>query len=107
MTPQEVLLALRCHQSAIETGRCPKEQCPAFERPARFKCAGTVAKAAADLIEEQAAAVKRLTDKEEKSCGISDVYEVTTCPLCGQLMFNGECENPDCRYHWHPMEDDE
>ena len=55
MTPQEVLLALRCHQSAIETGRCPKEQCPAFERPARFKCAGTVAKAAADLIEEQAA----------------------------------------------------
>lgn len=73
MTPQEVLLALRCHQSAIETGRCPKEQCPAFEQPARFKCAGTVAKAAADLIEEQAAALKRLTDKEEKSCGISDV----------------------------------
>ena len=67
MTPQEVLLALRCHQSAIETGRCPKEQCPAF------KCAGTVAKAAADLIEEQAAALKRLTGKEEKSCGISDV----------------------------------
>ena len=63
MTPQEVLLALRCHQSAIETGRCPKEQ--------------------------------------------SQMYEVTTCPLCGQLMFNGECENPDCRYHWHPMEDDE
>ena len=60
-------------QSAIETGRCPKEQCPAFERPARFKCAGTVAKAAADLIEEQAAALKRLTGKEEKSCGISDV----------------------------------
>ena len=58
---------------AIETGRCPKEQCPAFEQPARFKCAGTVAKAAADLIEEQAAALKRLTDKEEKSCGISDV----------------------------------
>ena len=72
MTPQEVLLALRCHQSAIETGRCPKEQCPAFEQPARFKCAGTVAKAAA-VIEEQAAALKRLTDKEEKSCGISDV----------------------------------
>ena len=65
MTPQEVLLALRCHQSAIETGRCPKEQCPA--------CAGMVAKAAADLIEEQAAALKRLTGKEEKSCGISDV----------------------------------
>lgn len=37
----------------------------------------------------------------------SQMYEVTTCPLCGQLMFNGECENPDCRYHWHPMEDDE
>lgn len=37
----------------------------------------------------------------------SQMYEVTTCPLCGQLMFNGECENQDCRYHWHPMEDDD
>lgn len=73
MTPQEVLTALRCHQSAIETGRCPKEKCPAFEQPARFKCAGTVAKAAADLIEEQAAVLKRLMEKEEKDCGISDV----------------------------------
>ena len=83
MTPQEVLLALRCHQSAIETGRCPKEQCPAFEQPARFKCAG------------------------RRKAVESQMYEVTTCPLCGQLMFNGECENPDCRYHWHPMEDDD
>lgn len=37
----------------------------------------------------------------------SQMYEVTTCSLCGQLMFNGECENPDCHYHWHPMEDDD
>lgn len=73
MTPQEVLLALRCHQSAIETGAARRSNALRLERPARFKCAGTVAKAAADLIEEQAAAVKRLTDKEEKSCGISDV----------------------------------
>lgn len=65
MTPQEVLTALRCHQSAIETGRCPKEKCPAFEQPARFKCAGTVAKAAADLIEEQAAALKLLAKEDD------------------------------------------
>ena len=37
----------------------------------------------------------------------SQMYDVKTCPICGQLMFNGECENPDCRYHWHPMEDDD
>ena len=26
---------------------------------------------------------------------------------CGSLMFNGRCENPDCTYHWYPLEKDE
>jgi hypothetical protein len=34
-------------------------------------------------------------------------YEYETCPLCGEGMWNGRCENPDCEYHWHPKEDDE
>lgn len=33
-------------------------------------------------------------------------YHAETCPLCGQILWNGKCENPDCRYHWHPKEDD-
>lgn len=37
----------------------------------------------------------------------SQMYDITTCPDCGQLMFNGRCENPDCRYHWHPKTDDD
>lgn len=32
-------------------------------------------------------------------------YEVSTCPKCGSLMWNGQYENIDCGYHWHPMED--
>ena len=28
-------------------------------------------------------------------------YEYETCPLCGQGMWNGRCENPDCEYHWN------
>lgn len=34
-------------------------------------------------------------------------YEVGRCPKCGELMWNGRCENPDCKYHWHPMKNDE
>lgn len=34
-------------------------------------------------------------------------YEYETCPLCGQGMWNGRCENPDCEYHWNPKEDEE
>lgn len=34
-------------------------------------------------------------------------YEYETCPLCGQGMRNGQCENPDCEYHWNPKEDEE
>lgn len=38
--------------------------------------------------------------------GYSD-YEYETCLLCGQGMWNGQCENPDCKYHWNPKEDEE
>ena len=34
-------------------------------------------------------------------------YYIETCPLCGELMWNGRCENLDCEYHWYPKEDDE
>ena len=34
-------------------------------------------------------------------------YECKRCPKCGELMWNGRCENLDCEYHWHPMEDDD
>lgn len=34
-------------------------------------------------------------------------YEYRECPLCGQGMWNGRCENPDCKYHWYPKEDKE
>lgn len=33
-------------------------------------------------------------------------YEATRCPLCGEIMWNGRCENQDCTYHWHPLEDE-
>lgn len=36
----------------------------------------------------------------------SNLYDVQNCPLCGGLMYNGECENRDCFFHWHPLEDD-
>ncbi len=52
MTNEEIVKALRCHCDAIETGACPKDKCPAFERPARYKCAGVVSGEAADLIEQ-------------------------------------------------------
>ena len=27
-------------------------------------------------------------------------YEAATCPECGSTMWNGRCENPDCKYRW-------
>nr|DAV97796.1 MAG TPA: hypothetical protein [Caudoviricetes sp.] len=53
MTKDKIVTALRCHCDAIETGVCPKDKCPSFERPARYKCAGVVSGEAADLIENQ------------------------------------------------------
>ena len=38
---------------------------------------------------------------------MSSVYDCTRCPLCGELMWNGQCENLDCQYHWHPKDDDD
>lgn len=35
----------------------------------------------------------------------SNMYDVTVCPLCGELMWNGKCENKDCKYHWYPHEE--
>lgn len=35
------------------------------------------------------------------------MYHAEPCPLCGETLWNGRCENPDCHYHWHPKEDDE
>lgn len=52
MKREEIVTALRCHCDAIETGKCPKDKCPSFERPARYKCAGVVSGEAADLIED-------------------------------------------------------
>lgn len=34
-------------------------------------------------------------------------YEYERCPKCGEGMWNGRCENPDCEYHWYPKEDDD
>ena len=60
MTRDEIVTALRCHCDAIETGKCPKDKCPSFERPARYKCAGVVSGAAADLIENQQREIEAL-----------------------------------------------
>lgn len=33
--------------------------------------------------------------------------EVSTCPECGSVMWNGLCENKECKYHWHTEEEEE
>lgn len=30
-----------------------------------------------------------------------------TARSAGSLMWNGQCENIDCEYHWYPMQGDE
>lgn len=60
MTRDEIVTALRCHCDAIETGVCPKDKCPSFERPARYKCGGVVCGEAADLIENQQRRIEAL-----------------------------------------------
>ena len=35
----------------------------------------------------------------------NNLYEVKSCPLCGELMWNGKCENRDCKYHWYPLDE--
>ena len=34
-------------------------------------------------------------------------YEYEVCPSCGNGMWNGQCENTDCEYHWYPKEDED
>lgn len=34
------------------------------------------------------------------------MYDAETCPECGNIMWNGRCENPDCIYHWKPYNED-
>lgn len=34
-------------------------------------------------------------------------YETSICPLCGCVMWNGRCENKECKNHWHPVEESE
>lgn len=34
-------------------------------------------------------------------------YQCGRCPRCGELMWNGYCENIDCEYHWIPVEEEE
>jgi hypothetical protein len=34
-------------------------------------------------------------------------YQVSTCPKCGCLMWNGVCENRECEYHWHSLDEEE
>ena len=65
MTRNEIVTALRCHCDAIETGACPKDKCPSFERPARYKCAGVVCGEAADLIENQQRHIEALMKANE------------------------------------------
>ena len=31
-------------------------------------------------------------------------YGRMPCPACGGGMWNGRCENPDCRLRWYPMD---
>lgn len=38
-------------------------------------------------------------------CGNS--YHCRRCPKCGNLMWNGRCEDVDCEYHWQPLDEDE
>ena len=50
-------------------------------------------------------------DIEEEELQMSYIgggpYYAEPCPECGATLWNGRCENPDCKYHWTPKEDDE
>ena len=35
------------------------------------------------------------------------MYDAQPCPLCGSILWNGQCENPECHYHWYPKDDDD
>ena len=99
MTRDEIVTALRCHCDAIETGVCPKDKCPSFERPARYKCAGVVSGEAADLIENQqrhseglAQLAKAVAVEEEQSELHATKNEL--CQYCGKYKqaHEGACD---------------
>lgn len=35
------------------------------------------------------------------------MYQAEECPLFGQTLWNGRCENTDCHYHCHPKDNEE
>lgn len=53
-----------------------------------------------------AAKKRRRNDMSYMGVGYSG-YDFRRCPLCGEGMWNGRCENPDCKHHWEPLDDDE
>ena len=115
MTRDEIVTALRCHCDAIETGVCPKDKCPSFERPARYKCAGVVCGEAADLIENQQRHIEALMkandslkdaiarrDKQiEKLAAYRKALFNELCQYCGEYerAHEGACDG--CK--WRDM----
>ena len=35
------------------------------------------------------------------------MYDAKPCPACGAILWNGRCENPDCKYHRQQKAEDE
>mgnify|MGYP000120358922 CR=1 FL=1 len=115
MTRDEIVTALRCHCEAIETGVCPKDKCPSFERPARYKCAGVVSGEAADLIENQQRHIEALLQANaglrdtiirrdaqiEKLAADRKALRNELCQYCGKYKYahDGACDG--CK--WRDM----
>ena len=34
-------------------------------------------------------------------------YQAEPCPVCGGVMWNGRCEYPDRKLHWHPLDSED
>ena len=98
MTRDEIITALRCHCDAIETGVCPKDKCPSFERPARYKCAGVVCGEAADLIENQQRHIEALmkaNDSLKDAIARRDKQIAVRCRECKHCdPENYHCDHP-------------
>lgn len=66
--------------------------------------------AESEYVEEQepvsplvAEVIRQETPQEAAYSG----YECQECPLRGQGMWNGRCENTDCEYDWHPLDEED
>ena len=90
MTRDEIVTALRCHYDAIETGACPKDKCPSFGRPARYKCAGVVSGEAADLIEAQAKEIEKLRGQNGQLMSI--IEDVTKAGKTWMCQYCAHCK---------------